>query len=75
MYYGTYLGADLGIDFRHSWVELPGNIAFDGETQEFYPADAYRAAYRCTVIREYTAVEAFALMSEEVHSGPWEGNP
>lgn len=67
--YGTYFD-----HYRHSWVELPGNIVFDGEMQEFYPADAYRAAYRCTVIREYTPQEVLRLMLDEGHFGPWEGN-
>ncbi len=64
--YGIRLGY---ID--HSWVELPGNITFDGTRQEFYETDAYRAMIGASVIRSYTAIETSVLAGRTDHSGPW----
>jgi hypothetical protein len=36
--FGTSLGGGFG---NHGWVELPGNVLFDGVLQRFYDREAY----------------------------------
>ncbi len=45
---------------EHSWVELPGNIIFDGVMQRFYDKNGYYSHYNCIKEAEYTVKEADA---------------
>lgn len=64
--HGTYLDGE-----GHCRVELPGNIAFDATTQEFYRADEYRLAMNARIIRTYTPYEVAKLTTATGHTGPW----
>lgn len=70
--YGTFDSLALNIRSEHSWVELPGNLAFDGTRQEFYRTDEYRVVIRAETIQEYTGREIATLISLTKHTGPWD---
>lgn len=73
--YGTYgmlfvNGTSLSSG-EHSWIELPGNITFDGNRMEFYRTDEYRQALHAAPRWMYTGMEAIRLSSATGHTGPW----
>lgn len=55
----------------HAWIELPGNVVFDGTMQQFYDRDVYYRHQRARVMRSYTMMEANALLLSEDHYGPY----
>lgn len=56
---------------EHAWIVLDEGIVFDGETKQFYDADAFNATVRPDETHAYTAAEAARLMLKTSHSGPW----
>ncbi len=56
---------------EQAWVELDGGIVFDGETKQFYDADAFRAAVRAEVTYACSSTDAARLLLRTSHSGPW----
>jgi hypothetical protein len=56
----------------HAWVELPGDVAFDGVLQRFYTLAGYCAAVGARSLKSYTRAEAASWMSRTGHFGPWE---
>lgn len=64
--YGTHRGS-----LEHSWIELPGNITFDGNRMQFNRTDDYRRALQAVPRWRFTAMEAMGLMARTGHSGPW----
>lgn len=73
--HGTYAG--YGCHFEksqvgHAWVELPGEIVFDGVLQRFYNKEGYYKALNCIMEKEYSTMEAAINSSREHgHYGPW----
>ena len=65
-------GAHAGQLMGHAWVEADG-MAFDFANggERCIPAVLYRSVGKPTMIHEYTAKEARALMVETEHFGPW----
>lgn len=57
---------------EHAWVELPGDIIFDGVLQRFYRKVDYYNYYHAVKVYEYTCDEAVKKVSVEHTSGPWE---
>lgn len=63
--------------FLHAWVEMPGDLVFDGVVQMFCSREGY---YRCmgvdtSQVWRYTPSEVERLSMETLHTGPWhEGN-
>jgi hypothetical protein len=55
----------------HAWVELPGNIVFDGVMQRFYIKEGYYKTLKITKLVEYTSFKASRLILEYRHFGPW----
>lgn len=56
---------------ERAWVELDGGIVFDGDTRQFYAADAFRAAVRAETSHAWSPAEAARLMLKVGHPGPW----
>jgi hypothetical protein len=61
-----------GAPYGHAWVELPGEVVFDGVMQRFYDKAGYYQAKRCTDTHRYTLEEACELFLKHNHYGPWE---
>lgn len=56
----------------HAWVELPGNIIFDGVLQRFYEKEGYYSYYKIIKIAEYSSQEMQKKGKEAGgHFGPW----
>lgn len=69
--YGTHVSGDMTDPAEHRWVEVPGNITFDGTMQEFYKTSEYRRMRQATPRRRYTGGEAARLEVATGHTGPW----
>jgi hypothetical protein len=56
---------------EHAWVELPGDIVFDGVAQRFYRRDGYYATMGAIKNHAYTPVQAGKLGGLTSVYGPW----
>ncbi len=54
---------------HHAWVELPEGVVFDPNRQRFYDQDSYYLY--ATPQARYPFGDAYALMMERGHAGPW----
>lgn len=70
-------GVYTDIKFGHAWVELPGDIVFDGAYQRFYKKDDYYREQQAEKRVEFSTqyLVAKELLERESY-GPWfeEGN-
>lgn len=56
----------------HAWVEIPGDVVFDGVTQRFYDKNGYYSARDAKVDNEYGQMDAVVMSIEnEGQMGPW----
>jgi hypothetical protein len=58
----------------HAWVELPGDIVFDGVVQEFFTRTSYCTVMAAVALDTYSALETRRLVDEHSHPGPWNAN-
>lgn len=59
------------VHMGHAWVELPGNIVFDGVVKRFYDKAGYYKVMDVSKDEEYSPKEAAELMLRYKHWGPW----
>ena len=59
------------IPFDHAWVELPGDIVFDGVVQTFFTRVSYYRVMAAVALDAYSALETTRLIAEHGHPGPW----
>jgi hypothetical protein len=69
--HGSIDPGETGDRQAQAWVELDGNLTFDGHTREFFATDRYQAALHAEPDRRYTAAEAARLLLNTGHPGPW----
>jgi len=70
--HGTMRAAKRRAWLRHAWVELPGDIVFDGVVQRFYRRDSYYSIIGAHALAEYSWTEARQLASTPRRPyGPW----
>jgi hypothetical protein len=57
----------------HAWVELPGDVVFDGTVSRFFDRESYYQVQRVVKEVEYTKVEACRKATEANprRRGPW----
>ncbi len=70
--HGMLLGGS-GWYFLHAWVEMSGDVVFDGVVQMFCSREGY---YRCMGVDpervwRYSPDEVVRLSMETLHTGPW----
>ena len=65
--HGIYTPLKLG----HAWIELPGEIVFDGVMQRFYSKDGYYRELEAEKIMEYSVIEVCQNVSKYQYHGPW----
>src|SRR4030095_390675 len=58
------------VPMDHAWVELPGNVVFDGVVQTFFTRGSYYAAMAAMAIDSYTGAETQGLVAAHGHPGP-----
>lgn len=61
--------------FGHAWVELPGDMVFDGVRQAFYDLDGYYTVLAALPEVTYSAKEAMTHAVATGHAGPWHESP
>jgi hypothetical protein len=55
----------------HAWVELPGDVVFDGVVQRFFTRASYYAAMSAVILDRYSVADAQRLLARHGHPGPW----
>ena len=59
------------VPFDHAWVELPGDIVFDGVVQTFFTHVSYYGVMAAVALDAYSGRETTCLVAEHGHPGPW----
>ena len=59
------------VPLDHAWVELPGNVVFDGVVQAFFVRESYYAVMAAVPLDRYTGAETRRLLTAHGHPGPW----
>ena len=72
--HGVVAHAPHFVPFDHAWVELPGNVVFDGVVQTFFTQVSYHAVMSAMVVDAYSAAETAQLVETHRHPGPWNAN-
>jgi hypothetical protein len=57
--------------FDHAWVELPGDVVFDGVVQTFFTHASYYRVMAAVALDSYSVSETTCLISMHRHPGPW----
>lgn len=71
--HGMVLFGSARQHFLHAWVEMPGDVVFDGVVQMFCSREGY---YRCmgvdpSRVWRYSPAEVERLAMQTRHTGPW----
>jgi hypothetical protein len=69
--HGVVSHAPRFIPLDHAWVELPGEVVFDGVVQTFFTRDSYLHMMRAVVLDDYSAADVRRLVSDHGYPGPW----
>lgn len=73
--HGLYKPSFIKNHSGHAWVELPGEIVFDGVLQRFYSKDGYYNFYQIVKQKEYNHKEMYQFGHEHGGNyGPWHNN-
>ena len=59
------------VPLDHAWVELPGNVVFDGVVQAFFVRESYYAVMAAVPLDTYTRADTQRLVAAHGHPGPW----
>jgi hypothetical protein len=59
------------LPFDHAWVELPGDVVFDGVVQTFFTRGSYYAVMAAVALDAYSGPETRRLVATHGHPGPW----
>ena len=69
--HGVVSHAPYFLPFDHAWVELPGDVVFDGVVQRFFTRGSYYAAMSAVILDSYSVADAQRLIGVHGHPGPW----
>jgi hypothetical protein len=69
--HGVVSHPPLFVPLDHAWVELPGDIVFDGVLQTFFTRSSYYAIVAAVPLDAYSAADTRRLMASQGHPGPW----
>jgi hypothetical protein len=69
--HGVVSHPPLFVPVDHAWVELPGDIVFDGVLQTFFTRASYYAIMAAVPVDAYSAPDTRRLMASQGHPGPW----
>jgi hypothetical protein len=73
--HGMIAHAPYFVPLAHAWVELPGDIVFDGVVQAFFSRASYYAVMGAQPMDTYTGPETQHLSDAYGYSGPWAVSP
>jgi hypothetical protein len=69
--HGIVSHAPRFVPLDHAWVELPGEVVFDGVVQTFFTRASYYSVMAAVAMDTYTAAETRQLIAAHGHPGPW----
>jgi len=69
--HGVVSHAPHRIPFEHAWVELPGDVVFDGVVQAFFTRVSYYAVMAAVALDAYSPPETTRMFAKHAHPGPW----
>lgn len=69
--HGVASHAPAHLPFDHAWVELPGEVVFDGVVQAFFTRSSYYAVMSALNLDSYSPAQAEKLRHQHGHPGPW----
>jgi hypothetical protein len=69
--HGVISHAPHFVPLDHAWVELPGEVVFDGVVQAFFTRESYYAVMAALPMDAYTGPETHRLVVAHGHPGPW----
>jgi hypothetical protein len=69
--HGVVSHPPLFVPLDHAWVELPGNVVFDGVVQRFFCRPSYYAVMSALALDAYSATATRRLIAAQGHPGPW----
>src|SRR5579859_1879972 len=69
--HGVVSHAPHFVPLDHAWVELPGDVVFDGVVQAFFNRASYYAVMGAVPMDSYTAAQTRQLVGAHGHPGPW----
>jgi hypothetical protein len=73
--HGMIAHAPYFVPMAHAWVELPGDIIFDGVVQAFFTRASYYAVMSAQPMDTYSGRETQRLADSYGYGGPWEVSP
>lgn len=69
--HGVVSHAPHFVPLDHAWVELPGEVVFDGVVQAFFTRASYYTVMAAVPMDTYTTAETRQLLAAHGHPGPW----
>jgi hypothetical protein len=69
--HGVVSHAPHFVPLDHAWVELPGDIVFDGVVQTFFTRSSYYSVMAAVVLDAYSAAATRKLVDTHGRPGPW----
>jgi hypothetical protein len=69
--HGVISHAPHFLPLDHAWVELPGEVVFDGVVQAFFTRQSYYAVMAALPMDTYSGPETRRLVATHGHPGPW----
>ena len=69
--HGVVSHAPHFVPLDHAWVELPGDIVFDGVVQTFFTRSSYYSVMAAVALDAYSAAATRRLVDTHRRPGPW----
>jgi hypothetical protein len=69
--HGVVSHAPHFVPLDHAWVELPGDIVFDGVVQTFFTRASYYAVMAAVALDAYSVAATRRLVAKHGGPGPW----
>ena len=69
--HGVVSHAPHFLPLDHAWVELPGDVVFDGVVQTFFTRSSYYSVMAAVALDAYSAIATRRLVDTHGSPGPW----
>jgi hypothetical protein len=73
--HGMVAHAPYFVPMAHAWVELPGEVVFDGVVQAFFNRASYYTVMGAQALDSYSGSETRRCTDLYGYPGPWEVSP
>jgi hypothetical protein len=72
--HGVVSHAPMFVPLEHAWVELPGQVVFDGVVQTFFTRQSYYAVMAAVALDTYSMATTRRMVATQGRPGPWNAN-